>query len=328
MTDLKSTKILAPKTFYAPTYKKLDAAFDMVTFENKELAGFSEAQLAEITGLATFANVSAQMMDKLPNLEIIASFGVGYDTVDADYAAKKGIMVTNTPDVLTDEVADTTLGLLLMTVREFGQAEQHLRAGRWEKDGPYPLTKTTLRQRSVGIMGLGRIGLAIAARLEPFGVPISYHNRSKRDDVAYAYHDTLEGLAAAVDTLIVAAPGGGGTDKAVNAAVLTALGSDGVLINIGRGTIVDEDALIEALEKGTIARAGLDVFEREPHVPERLMKAPNTTLLPHVASASHHTRGLMGDLVVDNLKAWFSGQPAKTPVGEVAKTGLTQRKNG
>lgn len=325
MTDLKSIKILVPKGLYAPTFKKIEEAFDTVVVENRDLSELNDADRAAIVGIASAGNVSAQMMDKLPNLEIVASFGVGYDTVDADHAAAKGIMVTNTPDVLTDEVADTTIGLLLMTVREFGQAEQHLREGRWEAEGHYPLTATTLRGRSVGIMGLGRIGLAIASRLEPFGVSIAYHNRSKRDDVSYAYHDTLEGLATAVDTLIIAAPGGAGTEKAVDAKVLRALGPDGVLINIGRGTVVDEDALIEALENKTIARAGLDVFEKEPHVPERLIKAPNTTLLPHVASASHHTRGLMGDLVVDNLKAWFSGRPATTPVAEATKAGLRQR---
>jgi lactate dehydrogenase-like 2-hydroxyacid dehydrogenase len=192
--------------------------------------------------------------------------------------------------------------------------------------GDYPLTRTTLRGRSIGIMGLGRVGLAVAKRLEGFGVSIAYHNRSKRDDVAYSYHPTLEALAAAVDTLVVVAPGGSSTDKAVNGAVLKALGRDGVLINVGRGTVVDEDALIAALQDGTIRAAGLDVFAGEPNVPQALLDADNAVLLPHVGSASVHTRDAMGALLVENLKAWFEGERPPTLVPEAVEAGIVHRK--
>ena len=233
-----------------PTFEKLQATFDVVHVPDRDLSKLSDADRNAIIGVAQTGSFDAAMIDALPKLEIIANFGVGYDGIDAAHAASKGVMVTNTPDVLTDEVADTTLALLLVTVREFHHAEAHLRSGKWETEGNYPLTPTTLRSRTAGIMGLGRIGMAIAKRLEGFDVKIEYHNRSKRDDVSYAYHDTLLGLARSVDTLIVAAPGGASTEKVVNAEVLEALGSTGVLINIGRGTTVDETALIEALESG------------------------------------------------------------------------------
>ncbi|HET7411535.1 MAG TPA: 2-hydroxyacid dehydrogenase, partial [Pararhizobium sp.] len=258
----------------------------------------------------------AAFIDALPNLEIIASFGVGYDAVDAKHAASRGIVVTNTPDVLSDEVADTTIGLLLNTLRELPKAEEYLREGRWAKEGNYPLTKLTLRGRTAGIYGLGRIGLAIARRLEGFGVDILYHSRNKRDDVSYTYASSLEELANGCDTLIVIVPGGAATEKTVNARVLSALGPSGVLINVGRGSTVDCDALVAALKSGTIAAAGLDVFPDEPNVPEALLPLPNVSLLPHVASASVHTRNAMADLVADNLVSWFTNGRALTPVQE------------
>ncbi|MCM2505919.1 2-hydroxyacid dehydrogenase [Aureimonas altamirensis] len=322
MADLKTVPVLVPIGFHAESRKALEALFSVREFQKRDLSELSEDEKAAIRGIASFGNVSASMMDALPALEIVASFGVGYDSVDAAHAASKGIMVTNTPDVLTEEVADTALGLLLMTVRELPQAERYLRAGKWEGEGPYPLTHGTLRGRTVGIMGLGRIGIAIARRLESFGVAVAYFNRRKRDDVPYAYHGSLEELAGAVDTLIVAAPGGASTDKAIDAAVLKALGPNGILINIGRGTTVDEDALIAALQDGTIMAAGLDVFEKEPKVPQALIDLPNAVLLPHVGSASHHTRNEMGNLVVRNLQAWFSGSDVPTPVAECVSAGV------
>jgi lactate dehydrogenase-like 2-hydroxyacid dehydrogenase len=267
------------------------------------------------------ASVGPEFLQALPELEIVANFGVGYDGVDAVNAGKLGIMVTNTPDVLTEEVADTALGLLLNTVREFSRAEAYLREGRWAKEGGYPLTKASLRGRRVGIFGMGRIGQAIARRLEAFGLPIAYHNRRPVEGVTYAFHPTLEGLAAAVDTLISVAPGTPATEKAVNSKVLKALGPNGVFVNIGRGSTVDEDALAAALKNGTILAAGLDVFSNEPHVPEALLTLPNATLLPHVGSASIATRDGMADLVVDNLIEWFSKGRALTPVPETAKVG-------
>lgn len=256
------------------------------------------------------------LMAKLPKLKIIANFGVGYDTVDAKAAAARGIIVTNTPNVLTEEVADTALGLLLMTVRELGKAEQYLRAGKWASEGDYPYTKGSLRDRSVGIVGLGRIGKAIAHRCEAFGLPISYFGRSKQDGVDYPYFSDVRELAKAVDTMIVVTPATAETTNLISTEVLEALGERGVLINIARGAVVDETALIKALRAGTILSAGLDVMWDEPNINTELMELENAVLLPHVGSASIHTRNGMGQLVVDNLLAYKSGSAPLTPVAE------------
>ncbi|AWI90985.1 2-hydroxyacid dehydrogenase [Methylobacterium sp. DM1] len=258
--------------------------------------------------------IDAALFDRLPRLEIVASFGVGYDTIDVGEAHRRGIVVTHTPDVLSDEVADLALGLLLATLRRIPQADRYLRAGRW-RERSFPLT-TSFRERRVGILGLGRIGRAIARRLEGFGVTIAYHGRTPQDGVPYAYHDSLLGLARAVDTLIVAAPGGSGTNGIVDAGVLAALGADGIVVNIARGSVIDEAALIAALQSGTILGAGLDVFENEPHVPQALIDLEQTVLLPHVGSGSHHTRAAMGRLLTDNLFSWFDGKGPVTPVPE------------
>ncbi len=269
-----------------------------------------------IRGLAVNAQarVDDALMDRLPNLEIVANFGVGYDTIDAAEAGRRGIVVTNTPDVLTDEVADLAVGLLLATVRQIPQADRYLRAGRWPRQ-PFPLT-ASLRGRRVGILGLGRIGRAIARRLEGFGVAIAYHGRRPQPEVAYEYHPTLVGMAQAVHVLMVVAPGGPGTEGMVDAAVLEALGPEAILVNVARGSVVDEAALIAALEAGAIHGAGLDVFAAEPHVPERLRALDRVVLLPHVGSGTHDTRAAMGGLVVDNLVSWFSGRGPLTPVAE------------
>lgn len=322
MTPLKDIAILIPGRLHDQAVARIEAAFDTVRIERADASLLSEGARARIRGVATMAAidprgaVDAAFIDALPNLEIIANFGVGYDAVDAAHAGKKGVMVTNTPDVLTEEVADTALGLLLNTVRELPKAEAWLRAGKWKDVGAYPFTRGTLRGRRVGIFGMGRIGLAIARRLEGFGLPIAYHNRSKVAGVDYAYHPTLLDLARNVDTLISVAPGGAATDKAVNADILAALGQDGVFVNIGRGSTVDEAALAAALAGGTILAAGLDVFADEPNVPEGLLRAENASLLPHVGSASQHTRRAMADLVADNLESWFAGKGALTPVAE------------
>jgi len=260
--------------------------------------------------------VDEALLARLPALEIVASFGVGYDSIDAKAAAARGIVVTNSPDVLTEEVADTAVGLLIMTVRELSAAERHLRAGLWAAGRGYPVSRLTLRGRTAGILGLGRIGIAIARRLEAMGITVAYHNRTPRPAVPYRYYGSLIEMAARVDTLIVAVPGGAITRHMVDAAVLKALGPEGVLINVGRGSTVDERALIAALGDGTIAAAGLDVFENEPRVPAELIALPNAVLLPHVASASVHTRNAMGALMVDNLRAWFTTGRVLTPVAE------------
>jgi lactate dehydrogenase-like 2-hydroxyacid dehydrogenase len=254
------------------------------------------------------------MMARLPALEIVANFGVGYDGVDAEAASRRGVIVTNTPDVLTEEVADLTLGLLLATVRQLPQADRFLREGRW-LGGAFPFS-ATLRTRRIGIVGLGRIGKAIARRLEGFGVPIAYHGRSRQADAPYRYYPDLTAMAEDVDTLISVAPGGAATRGMIGEAVLKALGPDGILINVGRGSVVDEPALIAALRDGVIHSAGLDVFADEPKVPEALIALPNVVLLPHVGSATHHTRAAMGQLQADNLIHWFAGRGPLTPVPE------------
>jgi lactate dehydrogenase-like 2-hydroxyacid dehydrogenase len=250
-----------------------------------------------------------------PKLEIVAAFGVGYDHVDASYAREHDIMVTNTPDVLTEEVADITMGLLICTLREFVKADRYLRSGLWMTQ-QYPLSVGSLRDRKVGIVGMGRIGQAIARRIEASKVPVVYHSRNPAKGVPYKHYPDLIEMAKAVDTLIAIVPGGPGTAKMINAEVMKALGPRGVIINVARGTVVDEQALIAALKSGTILAAGLDVFEKEPNVPDELKSMQNVVLLPHIGSASVVTRNAMDQLVVDNLKAWFAGKPPLTPVPE------------
>jgi lactate dehydrogenase-like 2-hydroxyacid dehydrogenase len=311
-----SVAILVPGHFNDHAVGRIDRTFQRVKVERADPSLVTDEMRATVLGIASFGGINAAMMDALPNLEIIANFGVGYDSVDVRHAANLGIMVTNTPDVLTEEVADTTIGLLINTVRDLPRAETWLRDGSWVARGNYPLSRLTLRGRKIGIFGMGRIGIAIARRLEALGLPIAYHNRRRVEGLSYEYHQTLKGLAEAVDTLISVAPGGASTEKAVNAKVLAALGPQGVFVNIGRGSTVDETALAAALANGTIAAAGLDVFADEPNVPKALLDAPNTSLLPHVGSASVHTRRAMADLCVDNLVSWFTEQRPLTPVPE------------
>ncbi len=268
------------------------------------------------TGGHTGVKTDAALLARFPKLRVIGNFGVGYDSIDVATAAKRGIIVTNTPDVLTEEVADTALGLLLNTVREFGPAEQYLRAGEWAKKGDYRLTPGSLRDRTLGMVGMGRIGQAIAKRAAAFGMPVVYFSRSKKSDVAFPYYSNLIEMAKAVDTLMVITPGGAETKNMINAGVLAALGARGILINVARGTVVDEPALMAALRNKTIQAAGLDVFWNEPTINPEWMSVPNVTLFPHVGSASVYTRDGMGQLVVDNLVAFAKGEAPKTPVAE------------
>ena len=294
-----------------------EARFDLVKlWEADDQDALLRARGGEVLGVATNGQlpVDDALLDKLPKLQIVAHFGVGYDSVDTDATSARGVVVTNTPDVLDAEVADTAMGLLLMTVRELGAAERYLRAGRWAAEGAYRLTPHTIAGRTLGIAGLGRIGLEIAKRAEPFGLRIEYHNRRRRDDVPFPYHASLVELAAAVDTLMIVLPGGASTHHIVDAEVLAALGPDGIVINIGRGSVVDTDALVAALTDGTIAGAGLDVYEDEPRVPQNLIDIETAVLLPHVGSASVATRRAMGQLVTDNLISWFDNGEAVTPV--------------
>jgi lactate dehydrogenase-like 2-hydroxyacid dehydrogenase len=316
--DILMTAPMLPSVIEA-----LDEAFVLHRlWEHSDREAFLRENGPRIHGIATSTMggpTNSTFLNHLPNVEIISSLGVGYDNVDVTEAARRGIVVTNTPDVLNDEVADLTIGLLLATLRQIPQAERYLRAGRW-LNAPFPLS-STLRTRKVGIVGLGRIGKAIARRLEGFDVEIAYHGRAKQDDVAYSYHSSVVGLAEASDVLIVITPGGASTKHLINADVLKSLGPNGVLINVARGSVVDEKALIEALRSGTILSAGLDVFEDEPRVSQELIDMEHVVLLPHVASASVHTRKAMGQLVVDNLVSWFAGKGPLTAVPETPHSG-------
>jgi len=284
-----------------------------VTLADAMLASLAP-RLRALAVSAPPGRIDEAFMARLPKLEVISSFGVGYDHVDAAWAGKQGIVVTHTPDVLNEEVADTAMGLLLCTVRQFPQADRYVRSGAWLKK-EFPHTQT-LRDRMVGIVGLGRIGKAIARRLEASNVPVAYHGRNKQPDVAYRYYPDLVAMARDVDVLLVITPGGAATKHLINAQVLEALGPTGILINVARGSVVDEAALIEALQKKKIYAAGLDVFENEPKVPQALIDMDQVVLLPHVGSASVYTRRAMDQLVVDNLLAWADGKPPLTPVPE------------
>ncbi|EKF18214.1 D-isomer specific 2-hydroxyacid dehydrogenase [Nitratireductor pacificus pht-3B] len=316
MADTNGIAILVPGALHAHAAKRIDERFRLIAIDKADASLVTPEIARDVRGVASMTSINAAFIDALPNLEVIAHFGVGYDSVDAAHAGRRDVMVTNTPDVLTDEVADTAVALLINTLRELPKAEAWLREGRWEREGGYRFSRGSLRGRRVGIFGMGRIGQAIARRLEGFGLPIAYHNRRQVEGVPYAYHDSLLGLAGAVDTLINVAPGGASTARAVNAEVLRALGADGVLVNIGRGSTVDQEALIAALADGTIFAAGLDVFADEPHVPEALLALENTSLLPHIGSASVATREAMADLLADNLVAWFTDGKPLTPVAE------------
>jgi lactate dehydrogenase-like 2-hydroxyacid dehydrogenase len=284
----------------------------------KDREAFIAGVADRVRGIAvsfTTQTVDRALMSRLPRLEIVSTFGVGYDHIDAKWAGEHGIVATNTPDVLNEEVADTALGLLLCTVREFPQAERYLRAGKWVERA-YPLSKATLRDRTVGMVGMGRIGKAIARRLEAFGVPIVYHTRNPQPGVPYRHYPKLVDMARDVDTLMAIVPGGAATQNLINAEVLEALGPRGIVINMARGSVVDEPALIRALRDKKILSAGLDVYVKEPEVPKELMEMDNVVLFPHLGSASEWTRTKMDQLVVDNLASWAAGNGPLTPVAE------------
>jgi lactate dehydrogenase-like 2-hydroxyacid dehydrogenase len=316
MTQNKAT-VLVPGRIHPRILARLQQTFEVVTVPTQEGAlELDAATLSAIRAVAVSGKLPVERMEQLPNLEIVSNMGVGYDGVDAKYAAGRGIIVTHTPDVLNDEVADTTIALLLNTIRRLPVAEDWLRSGKWASDGPFALSPLSLKGRTVGILGLGRIGIEIARRLEPFKVKIGYHTRNQRSDVNYTYYPSLKEMAEQVDTLISIVPGTAATHKIINAEILSALGPNGVFVNVGRGTSVDEAALEAALRNGTIAAAGLDVFYQEPTKAEGFLDLDNASLLPHVASASVPTRDAMADLVVDNLIGWFESRTVRTPVPE------------
>jgi lactate dehydrogenase-like 2-hydroxyacid dehydrogenase len=313
---------------YGPNKPIVDKGFSdqyvLHPFETRaDLDRVSPAIAAKIRGAAvTYGTVRCDgaVMAMFPKLEIVSSFGVGYDHVDANHAREHNIVVTNTPDVLTEEVADIAMGLLIATLREFIKADRYLRSGLWTTQ-QYPLSVGSLRDRKVGIVGMGRIGQAIARRLEASLVPVVYHSRKPASGVKYKHYPDLIEMAKEVDTLVAIVPGGPSTAKMINADVLKALGPRGVVINVARGSVVDEEALIAALKSGTILAAGLDVFAQEPKVPDELKAMQNVVLLPHIGSASVVTRNAMDQLVVDNLKAWFAGKAPLTPIAETPVKG-------
>jgi lactate dehydrogenase-like 2-hydroxyacid dehydrogenase len=291
------------------------------TLHKVAAAGDRDAFMATHTDIraiacsATTERVPGDFMARFPRLQIVSSFGVGYDHMDVKWAAEHGVILTNTPNVLTEEVADTALGLLLCTVREFPQAERYLRAGKW-RERDYPLTKASLRNRTVGLVGMGAIGQAIARRLDAMQVPVVYHTRQPRRDLPYRHYANLLDMARDVGILLAIVPGGAGTRNMINAEVLDALGPDGILINMARGSVVDEPALIKALKEKRIMSAGLDVYAKEPDVPADLIAMENVVLFPHLGSASVCTREKMDQLVVDNILAWAASKPPLTPVAE------------
>jgi hydroxypyruvate reductase len=265
------------------------------------------------------SKVPASLIAQLPALRMISIFGVGYDGVDVPAAIAHGAKVTHTPNVLNDEVADLALALMLAVSRNIVQADQHVRSEAWLK-GPMPLGRKMSGAR-LGIVGMGRIGQTIARRAEAFDMPVSYTARSAKPNLKYSYVASVEALAARVDFLVVITPGGVATRKMINAKVLKALGPQGYLINVARGSVVDEQALIASLESGDIAGAGLDVFEAEPSVPQALRNNPRVVLTPHIGSATTQTRNAMADLAFDNLALHFSGKPLRTPVPECSTIG-------
>jgi len=256
--------------------------------------------------------VGPELMDKLPKLEIIANFGVGYDSIDTAAARARRICVTNTPNVLDDAVAEITIGLMIALARRIPQTDRYVRDGKWLKSA-YPLL-TELNGKTLGILGLGRIGKEIATRAQAMRMRVVYHGRSRQPDMPYIYYDKLIDMARDVDWLVIIAPGGKATEKIVSRQVLEALGPEGFLVNMARGTLVDEPALVELLQSGRLGGAALDVFEKEPQVPEALFALDNVVLSPHQGSATHQTRNKMGALVVANLDAHFAGEPLPSRV--------------
>ncbi|WP_181786070.1 2-hydroxyacid dehydrogenase [Streptomyces phytophilus] len=285
--------------------------------DGPERAAFLAAHGGDVVAAVTSGRfgVGSELMTALPRLGAVINFGVGYDTTDTALARRRGVLVSNTPDVLTDCVADTALGLTLDLLRGLSAADRFVRAGRWPRDGGFPLMRKVSGAR-VGILGLGRIGRAIAARFAALGCPVSYHSRRRVPGTAYAYADSPEALAAAVDVLIIATSGGAGTHRLVSRTVLRALGPGGYVINVSRGSVVDEDALVEMLTTGALGGAGLDVFAAEPHVPEALFALDNVVLLPHVGSATVQTRAEMERLTLDNLAGFLERGTLVTPVPE------------
>ena len=313
---MKNIEILSVGPFYTPSYESMERDFTVhKLWQAKDQAALIKEVGGRVRALQTSAanGADASLMDALPRIEMISNFGVGVDSIDLGAARQRGLIVTNTPDVLNECVADLAMGLTVATLRRISLGDRFVRAGSWLK-GALPLAQK-VGGKTMGILGYGRIGKAIAKRAEAFGMHIVYHGRKPQAGVAHKYYASLTEMARDCDVLMVICPGGAATQHIVNAEVLKALGPKGTLINVARGSVVDEPALVKALAEGSLGAAGLDVFEDEPRVPQALWAMDNVVLQPHVGSATHETRKAMGDLTVDNLRAHFAGKPVLTPVG-------------
>jgi len=306
--------IIAASPLYPPVMVDLEATYTVHhLYRAPDRVAFLAAVRDKVRGIATFqGRVDAALMDALPRLEIVASMSIGLDHIDLEAAKARRIRVTNTPDVLTDDVADLAIGLMIAVARRLVVADRYVRDGRWLEEGPMPL-QAKLGGKTMGVIGMGRIGQAIARRAVAMGMTVVYHNPRPKPDLAYRYYADLAAMAADADYLVVACPGGAATRHLVSARVIAALGPKGAVINIARGSVIDQAALVMALAERKLAGAGLDVFEDEPRVPEALTKLDSVVLTPHVGSATEATRLAMGRLMLDNLAAQFAGKPLLTP---------------
>ncbi len=289
---------------------------DAILPENVARIVASHAHEIEAIALINELGVDGQLIAALPALAMIANFGAGYDDIDLAAAAARGLVVTNTPDVTTEEVADVAMALLVMAVRNLGAAERFLRAGKWSDSTAFPLSIGTLRGRRLGIFGYGRIGQAVARRAPAFGLEVAYHSRCPVEGSAGRYFPSLREMAEHVDTLMICAAGGAGTRHSINSEILDLLGPEGILVNISRGSVVDTAALTQALRDRRILGAALDVYEGEPQVPPALLELDNIVLMPHLGSGSQHTHRMMAKLTYDNLVAWFETGRPLTPIVE------------
>jgi lactate dehydrogenase-like 2-hydroxyacid dehydrogenase len=309
-----TVEILMPRPVLASVDEALARDFTVHRlWEAEDREAFLKEVGPRIRGIATFHGCDAALMRACPKLEIVSSFGVGYDNVDTGHARAHGIRVCNTPGVLDDAVAELAFGLMISLCRRIPQTDAYVRQGRWAREGNYRFTQE-LTGGVVGVLGLGRIGKAFALRAQAFKMRVVYHGRSEQAYVPYLYYADLEAMARDVDWLVSIAPGGEATRGIISRRVLEALGPEGCLVNIGRGSAVDEPAMVEMLRSGALGGAALDVFADEPQVPEALLALDNVVLSPHQGSATHKTRWAMGDLVVRNLKAHFAGEPLISPV--------------
>jgi hydroxypyruvate reductase len=305
LSPLLEPQIRAAFTLHDRVHESDPAAFEAIAPHVRAIAASGESK------------VPAALIARLPALEIVSVFGVGYDGVDVTAAKARGVMVTHTPNVLNDDVADLALGLMLAAARQLPAADRYVKEGQWAQKGPMPLARKVSGAR-LGIVGMGRIGQAIAKRAEAFGMDIAYHTRNARPEVALRHVPSLVDLAAQSDYLVAITPGGAATKHLINAEVLRALGKKGILVNVARGSVVDEVALIAALQSGELGGAGLDVFEAEPNVPQALREMPHVVLSPHIGSATVQTRQAMADLAFGNLNRHFAGERVLTPVPECA----------